>query len=234
MWKPTAKQLINVSRHFVQDRLLRIKRGWKGVGKNMMNSFQVSPWKSAIYTTIIYGGLALVFTALGIRFGPSEAQVGGTRPQDTIPAHLAELAAFGLLLGIGSMVIYGRRGLPMVFLITTLTVLLDIDHLPVYLGYPEPIRPAHSIVFIVIALAATAITIKALDVDLIVLSAFMGHLAVDTGLFAPYSPISFVYVQLNPYRLPLVAGAVLCALAAGAVSRKRQRDRVTVGTRDHA
>jgi hypothetical protein len=188
-----------------------------------MNSSMVSLWKPAIYTAVIYGGLALAFTALGIVLGPSDAQIGGTRPQDTIPGHLAELGAFGLLLGIGTMAIYGRRGLPMVFLTPTLTVLLDIDHLPVYLGYPEPIRPAHSILFIIITLAATAITIKALDMDLIVLSAFMGHMAIDTGLFAPFSPVTFAYVQLNPYRLPLAAGAILCALAAGAVNRRRQR-----------
>jgi hypothetical protein len=199
-----------------------------------LNSPAVSPWKPAVYTTIIYGGLALVFTALGILMGPSKAQVGGTRPQDTIPGHLAELAAFGLLLGIGSMIIYGRKGLPLVFLTPTLTVLLDIDHIPVYLGFPETIRPAHSIVFIIIALAATAITIKALDIDLIVLSAFMGHMAVDTGLFAPLSPISFAYIQLNPYRLPLAAGAVLCALAAGVVLRRRRPATEIEGLVDHA
>jgi hypothetical protein len=177
-------------------------------------------WKSVAYSAFIYGTVALVFTVAGVLLGPPQAQVGGTRPGDTIPGHLLELAAFGVLLGLGCMAIYGRRGLPLAFLTPALTVLLDIDHLPAYLGYAEPIRPAHSIVFIIVALAATAITIKALDIDLIVLSAFMGHMAVDTGLVAPYSPFSFMYFEVNPYRLPLAVGAVLCALAAGAVLRR--------------
>jgi hypothetical protein len=139
---------------------------------------------------------------------------------DTIPGHLAELAAFGLLLGVGGMAVYGRKGLHLVFLTPVLTVLLDIDHLPSYLGLAEPIRPAHSFVFIAVALAATAITIKALDIELVMASAFMGHLAVDTGLFAPFSPISYGYIQLDPYKLPFAAGAVLCAVAAGVVLRR--------------
>jgi hypothetical protein len=179
-------------------------------------------WNSVAYATFIYASIALAFTGLGILIGPQEAQVGGTRPGDTIPGHLVELAAFGLLLGLGCMVIYGKKGIPLVFLTSILTVLLDIDHLPAYMGLAEPIRPAHSLVFIIVALAATAVTIKAFDIDLIVVSAFMGHMAVDTGLFAPFSPISFDYVQLDPYRLPFALGAILCALAAGVILRRRQ------------
>jgi hypothetical protein len=173
------------------------------------------------YTILIYIGVALIFTALALLLAPPAAQVGGTRPEETIPGHLAELAAFGLLLGLGGMVICGMKGLPLVFLTTVLTVALDVDHLPAYLGYAETIRPAHSLVFVVFALAATAITIKALDIELVVASSFMAHMAVDTGLFAPFSPITFGYVELGPYRLPFAAGAVVCALAAGAVLRMR-------------
>jgi hypothetical protein len=194
-----------------------------------MVSRTFSLWKPAVKVIIAYCGIALAFTGLGIVFGPPQAQIGGTRPQDTIPGHLAELAAFGLLLGIGSMVVYGRKGLAMFLLTPVLTVLLDIDHLPVYLGYSEPIRPAHSFVFILTVLAVTAITIKALDMDLVVLSAFMGHMAIDTGIFAPFAPITFAYIQLNPYRVQFAAAAVLCALAAGAVNRRRQRVEIVGG-----
>lgn len=147
------------------------------------------------------------------------AQIGGTRDVYTIPGHVLELAGFGLLLGLGCMVVYGRRGLPFVFLVPVLTVLLDIDHLPAYLGFAQTIRPAHSLVFLVAVLAATAITFKSLDLELVIGSAFMGHLAIDTGLFAPFSPLSFQYFQLDPYRPLFIAGAVLCTLAAGAVLR---------------
>jgi hypothetical protein len=181
-----------------------------------------SAWKQAAYVAIIYAVLALVFTGLGMLLAPPAAEVGGTRPAGTIPDHLVALAGFGLLLGAGSMIIYGRKGLSLVFLTPVLTVALDIDHIPAYLGYEETIRPAHSLMFMVAALAVTAITIKALDMELVVASAFMGHMAVDTGLFAPFSPISFQYYQLDPYRLPFAVGAVLCALAAGVVLRRRQ------------
>lgn len=166
----------------------------------------------------------MVFTLAGTYLGPQDVQVGGTRPENTIAPHLVELAAFGLALGLGSLVVYGRKGLHMAFLIPTLTVLLDIDHLPVYIGYAEPIRPAHSIPFIVITLAAGAITIKALDIELAMASAFMGHLAVDSGLFAPFAPLSFDYVQLDPYRIPLAAAAILLSLASGAVLRSRLKE----------
>jgi hypothetical protein len=179
-------------------------------------------WKQAAYVAIIYIALALVLTALGMLFAPSSAQVGGTRSVGTIPDHLLALAGFGLLLGLGSMIIYGRKGLPLVFLTPALTVGLDIDHIPAYVGYAETIRPAHSLVFVVAALAVTAITIKALDMELVVVSAFMGHMAVDTGLFAPFSPISFQYFQLDPYRLVFATGAILSALGAGVVLRMRQ------------
>ena len=180
-----------------------------------------SRWRQAVYVAVIYAVIALLFTFAGMYFGPQASQVGSTRAEDTIPGHVLELAGFGLLLGLCCMVVYGRKGLPFVFLTPVLTVLLDIDHLPAYLGYAQTIRPAHSFVFLVAALAVTAITIKALDIDLVVVSAFMGHMAVDTGIFAPLSPLSFQYFQLNPYRPEFAVGAVLCTLAAGAVLRTR-------------
>ena len=178
-----------------------------------------SKWVQSGYAAAIYAALILAFTAAGMLLSPASAQVGGARPTDTIPGHVAELAVFGFLLGLGSMAVYGRRGLPLVFLTPALTVLLDVDHLPIYLGYAQTVRPAHSLIFIGCALAATAITIKALDIELVVASAFMGHLAVDTGIFAPFSPLSFAYFQLAPYKLPLAVGAAVAALAAGAALR---------------
>lgn len=188
------------------------------------------PWKKITAVVIIYVGLVLLFTLLGVVIGPESAQVGGTRPDETIPGHLAELAGFGLLLGGGSAAIYGRKGVHLIVLVPILTVSLDLDHLPAYLGYAETIRPAHSLVFVVVAFAATAITIKAVDLDLVVVSAFMGHMAVDTGLFAPFSPLSFQYYSLDPYRLAFAVGAILCALAAGVVLRRGYRT-VSLGGR---
>ena len=128
-----------------------------------------------------------------------------------------------LFLGVWSAIVYGRRGLPLAVLTPALTVILDIDHLPAYLGFSQTIRPAHSLVFLAGALAATAITIKTLEVDFVVVAAFMGHLAVDTGVFALFSPISFQYYELTPYGPAFALGAEACALAAGIVLRRRYR-----------
>jgi len=179
-------------------------------------------WRSVFYTALIYGGAALLFTLLGVLQGPTVAQIGTTRPADTIPGHLIELAVFGLLLAAVCIVGFGREGLPFVLLLPVLTLLLDIDHLPAYLGSAETIRPAHSLLFLAFVLAATAITIKALDTELVVASAFMTHMAIDTGLFAPWSPLSFQYIQLDPYRPIFAVGAVACAAAAGLVLRVRK------------
>ena len=176
-------------------------------------------FRTVFLTVIIYCAVVIGFTVLAVLLGPRGAQIGTTRPTDTIPSHLAELAGAGLLLGLGSVIIYGRRELHLIILSPVLTVLLDLDHLPAYLGMSETIRPAHSLLFIPVVLAIMAITIKRLDIDLVVLSATLAHMGIDTGLFAPFSPLSFHYIELDPYSVPFLAGAFLAALAAGIALR---------------
>ena len=115
-----------------------------------------------------------------------------------------------------------------------MTIMLDVDHLPASLGYSETIRPAHSLVFVIAVLAVATITIKALDIELVMASAFMGHMAVDTGLFAPFSPLGFTYYRLDPYRIEFAVAAVLCALAAGVVLRMRVKGEEVGGTHNSA
>jgi len=176
-------------------------------------------FKTAFCIIVIYCAVVLAFTVAALDWGPPDARIGTTRPTDTIPSHIAELAGGGLLLGIGLLIIYGRKGLPLVALAPILTIALDMDHLPAYLGIAQTIRPAHSLLFIPVVLVITAITIKRLDIDLVVLSATLAHMGIDTGIFAPYSPVSFAYFQLDPYRIPFLAGAVISAVAVGLVSR---------------
>ncbi len=176
-------------------------------------------FRTTIQVGVVFGALVLLFTLLGVLLGPPDAMTGGTRPASTIPIHLAALAGFGLLMGAAAAALYGRKGLPLAVLIPALTVTLDLDHLPVYLGVAQPIRPAHSLLFIAAVLVITAITIKRPDVELAVLSAFLGHLGVDTGQFPPFSPFSFEYVQLDPLRVAFLVGAAASALAAGFMLR---------------
>lgn len=170
---------------------------------------------------LVFCSTVLIFTLIGTLFAPSAAQIGTARSMATIPAHEFELAGFGLFLGLLSAIgCGGRKGLPLVILTPLLTLLLDLDHLSAFIGFAQTIRPAHSFVFIPVVLALTAITIKRLDVDLVVLSATLGHLGIDTGLFAPLSPIEFNYVSLDPYRTPFLIGAVIAAVVAGIVFRR--------------
>jgi hypothetical protein len=178
---------------------------------------------ASVMTAVIYAALILVFTLVGMAVAPAEAQVGTARPASAIPEHLTELVGFGVLLGCVSAVIYGRRGLPMLALTPALVALLDLDHLPAYIGLTQPIRPAHSLVFIAVALVCTAIILRRLDLELILVSSFTGHLGVDQGLFAPLSPLSFDYIQLDPYRMPLLICAVATALIAGYSWRRSSR-----------
>jgi len=69
-----------------------------------------------------------------------------------------------------------------------------------------------------------ATTIKAVDMDLVVMSAFLGHMAIDTGQFAPLSPISYAYFQLDPFRIPFAVCALLCAVSAGLFLRSMKAD----------
>ncbi|MDA4123992.1 MAG: hypothetical protein OK438_00885 [Thaumarchaeota archaeon] len=177
--------------------------------------------RSAIMLAAIYGVLVLAFTGIGMAVAAPGAQVGGTRSLGTIPGHLLELAFFGLLLGAASAVFYGRKGLPLFLLTPFLVVLLDLDHIPAYLGLSQPIRPAHSFVFLLFALVSAAIVLRRIDLELILTSSFMAHLGVDSGLFPPFSPLSFEYIQVDPYRVPLLVGSVTFALLAGLFWRNR-------------
>lgn len=179
--------------------------------------------KSAIALATIYGALILAFTALGMVVVAPGVQVGGPRSLGSIPGHLLDLAFFGVLLGAASAVFYGRKGLPLLLLTPSLVVLLDLDHIPAYVGLSQPIRPAHSFVFLLLALITAAIVLRQIDLELILTSSFMGHLGVDSGLFPPFSPFSFGYISVNPYRVPLLVGSVSFALLGGFYLRSRAR-----------
>lgn len=170
-----------------------------------------------------YVPLILAFTFLGITLAPVDSQVGGVRSSDAIPGHIAVLFAFGVLIGGAMSVIYGREGVLLVILTPVLVTLLDLDHLPVYIGFSQPIRPAHSFVFVVTAVIATAIILRRLDLELVLVSSILAHLGVDSGLFAPFSPLSFDYVQLDPYRPPLLFGSFVFAILAALLWRRTKR-----------
>ncbi len=57
----------------------------------------------------------------------------------------------------------------------------------------------------------------------IAVASFLAHIASDTGVFAFYAPISFNYVSMSEFRIPLIVGAVSFAILAGTVKSSRMR-----------
>ena len=66
-----------------------------------------------------------------------------------------------------------------------------------------------------------AMIIKRPDLSFASMSGFFAHVAIDTGVFAPWSPFSFDYQSLAGYRFDFVTLAVAAAVAAGYVAKRR-------------
>jgi hypothetical protein len=159
--------------------------------------------------------MVLLFTMISLYTAPQDSQIGTFRPVSTIPSHVLILALLGLGLGLTISVAQGRLDLGIVILVPILVVLTDLDHLPAFLGLAQPIRPAHSVIFIVCTITLMAMVIRKTGVELASLSAFFAHLSVDTGIFPPFSPVSFQYYDLGGFRIPFLLAAVAFALGAG-------------------
>ena len=169
---------------------------------------------------VIYAAMVLVFTAISLFTAPQGSQTGIFRPVSTIPYHEVLLILLGIGLGLAASVFLWGRNWAFVFLIPALVVLTDLDHLPSYLKWAQPIRPAHSFIFILLTVALIVMVIRRRDVEFVSLSAFFAHLSIDTGVFPPFSPVDFTYYNLNEFRIPFLVAAIAFALGAGYVSRK--------------
>ena len=179
-----------------------------------------SLWREALVTATIFVLLVLGFTLVSLLVAPGPSKIGSARPLATIPLHEVELGGVALVLGALALGVYGRGGAAVSVLLPSLVILLDLDHLPSFLGIAQPIRPAHSLVFLVLDVLITTIILRRLDFGLVAVSAFTAHLGVDSGLAPPLSPFSFQYVQLDPYHVPLLLTSAAFAVAAGYLMRK--------------
>ncbi len=141
----------------------------------------------------------------------------------TIPEHVLVLGGFGVVLGLAGSLLYRRLDWNLVVLIPVLVVLLDLDHLPIALGVAQPIRPVHSLIFLALVVIATALVVQRPDTVAAVVCGFFAHLSVDTGLFPAFSPISFDYYDLADYKPLIVAAAVISALIAGYMGKRRSQ-----------
>jgi hypothetical protein len=177
--------------------------------------------RPVLLTIILYATLDLLFTWVSLYTRPPGSLIGLFRSADTIPSHLLLLAAGGVALGLISTLVFRRFDLGLLVLIPSVVVLTDLDHLPSALGIVQPIRPAHSFIFIALAFILVATVIRRPDLSFAVMSGFFAHLGVDTGLFPPLSPFSFDYYTLGNYQAEFLALALVSALTAGYLGKRR-------------
>ncbi len=182
-------------------------------------------WYSAVTPPILlFLFIDIVATLISFALSNSTVRIGALRPPGTILPKVAELALVGVAVGLVSCIPRKTFDLVLVTLATAFVLFLDLDHLPSVFGVFQPIRPAHSLGFLLLVIGAFVIFFRCRpDVELVVVSSFLAHLAADTGIFAPLAPVSFVYVSLDSYRLPLAFGATLLALLAGYIGQHNSK-----------
>ncbi len=165
--------------------------------------------------------LALIF--LGVS-APS-THIGTLRPEATIPPKLLQLASVGLGLGLLASLAARSFDLRLITFGFAFTVLLDLDHLPSVFGVEQTIRPDHSLAFLGISLIVLSLIVarRRPEIPVIFTSAFFGHMAADTGLFAFFAPISFNYTSLSEFKIPFAILAVGLAIFAGFMKFRRMR-----------
>jgi hypothetical protein len=177
--------------------------------------------RSAAASILLFSLLVLAFTVIAMYASPASSQTGTFRALDEIPDHVLLLAAGGVALGLLTTLVFRRLDLTIIVVIPAYVVLLDLDHLPSALGLAQPVRPAHSFVFLVVAFVLMATVIRRIDLSFAVMSAFFAHVGIDTGIFAPFSPLSFSYYSLSEYDWAFYVLAVASALATGYYGKKR-------------
>ena len=165
--------------------------------------------------------LALIF--LGVS-APS-THIGTLRPEATIPPKLLQLASVGLGIGLLASLAARSFDLRLITFGFAFTILLDLDHLPSVFGVEQTIRPDHSLAFLGISLVVLSLIVARgrPEIPVIFSSAFFGHMAADTGLFAFFAPISFDYTSLNELKIPFAILAIGLAILSGFLKFRRMR-----------
>lgn len=177
---------------------------------------------------VLYVSLALLFTGVAQLVSPPASQTGTFRAVATIPGHVLLIFAFAAALGIAVTAVEWRFDPVLLLLVPATAVLTDVDHLPSFLGFLQPIRPAHSFLFVALAAFLVYLALRRADVSLAVVSGFAAHMSVDTGVFPPFSPLSFAYYGLSGFRPYFAVAALGFALLAGLLARSRSKSSNTM------
>lgn len=145
---------------------------------------------------------------------PSEAQ-GMLRPISAIPLKVLLLLMLGLSLGAAAS--FAARQLNLSFIIcgAVLTLLLDLDHLPSVFQIPQPIRPAHSIIFLITVLTIVFLYTRKASLTVLTAATFFAHLGSDKPFFPLLSPFVF---KMTTFGLEVSFSLVLLAFVLAVVA----------------
>jgi hypothetical protein len=185
----------------------------------------IKPWLRDVVppiALILAIDLAVTIVFFGVSGG--HARVGTLRPVNAIPGKALELVLVGSGIGLVACLAAGRLDINLLTLAIGFVALLDVDHLPSVFGVEQPIRPTHSFAFLAVEVVSLLIAFRGRpELAVLAVSAFLGHVAGDTGIFALFAPFSFVYGSIDAYRVAFGIVAVAFALATGSVSRRTAR-----------
>ncbi len=173
-----------------------------------------------VVPVIVFLALAIGMTALSFVASALSARIGTFRPPSSIPSKLSELAAVGVALGVVSSIPTRRLDYGLIVLSVGFILLLDVDHLPSLFGVAEPIRPAHSFVFLALLVGVLALAVRGRpELELIAGSSFLGHIAIGSGVFPLLAPFSYAYYGVDGYAIPLLLASAALAAMAGFARR---------------
>ncbi len=173
---------------------------------------------------VIFVVIVLTFTFLAVSTYNASEPLGTLRKFSSLLPKIIQLLAFGGLLSIVATI--GKRRIswntlayPPLFLI-----LLDLDHLPSFLGIDQPIRPAHSLIFLLISLIAIFVfESRKPAIPLTLASSFLGHLGLDSSLFPLFAPISSeLYSFSTIISLTLVLSSIILAMISGRMFQRAE------------
>lgn len=173
---------------------------------------------------VIFAVLVLTFTFLAVSTYNGSEPLGTLRRFSSLLPKVIQLLAFGALLSIVATI--GKKRIssntlayPPLFLI-----LLDLDHLPSFFGIDQPIRPAHSLIFLLISLIAVFVFARGKPaISVTLASSFLGHLGLDSPLFPLFAPISSeLYSFGTTISLILVLSSIILAMISGRMYRRAE------------
>lgn len=114
---------------------------------------------------------------------------------------------------------------PVLLVLTTLfSVSVDVDHVFQVTGLSYLPRPAHSLVFPIVLIVSLWLGYRRQNLVLASSSAFIGHMALDSGKFPLLSPLYFHYLMIPDWLDPvLMVSAIALSLMCAYTRRKARR-----------